>query len=78
MKNLSKIDRFYLILFGVLALLAIFVGTTLRGILTQWNRANDIKDTDLVSAEIRVNRGTLDQAYEYINNKKGVVLDLKE
>ena len=78
MKTLLKIDRYHIVLVGLGFVLALFVGLTLRNTLNQLNASGNIKNEDLVTGAVRINRQALDESFDYITNKKSNVLDLKD
>ena len=78
MKILLKIDRYHIVLVGLGVVLALFVGLTLRNTLNQLNASGNIKNEDLVTGTVRINRQALDESFDYITNKKSNVLDLKD
>ncbi|KKQ73776.1 MAG: hypothetical protein US96_C0053G0007 [Candidatus Woesebacteria bacterium GW2011_GWB1_38_5b] len=78
MKILLKIDRYHIVLVGLGVVLALFVGLTLRNTLNQLNASGNIKNEDLVTGTVRINRQALDESFDYITSKKSNVLDLKD
>jgi hypothetical protein len=74
-KILSKLDRFYLLLAGVLLVLLLLVIITFREIIHSLTMTN--KDSQKSTFALTgINKENLDKAYEMIFNKKIVSIDL--
>lgn len=74
-KPLMAIDRFYLILAGVLFILFLLVFFTFKEGFSAVKTAAEINE-EIIGAEVGINTENLNKAYEAAFNKKNVSLDL--
>jgi len=74
-KSLPVIDRFYLILAGVLIALLFLITFTLRGVFSAVKTAAEI-DKSLTGPKIGVDLDKLNQAYQAVFEKQNISLDL--
>lgn len=77
MKNLTKIDRFFVVCAIALLCLTFLIIFTLRGILSSIITANEIDEEAIGSIPV-VNEEQLNKAVEYTVKKEVKPLDLKE
>jgi len=67
MKVWDKLDKFYLIFFSVLAVLAVLVVFTFRGIFSAFLTAYEIDQPD--NTDIKINSDQLYEAYQFAFHK---------
>ena len=73
-KKLQEIDRFYLILAGVVLLLFVALVVSARGVVSSIANSNKIPEEAIIEAG--VDSIKLDEAYKSIHNKADKPLDL--
>ncbi len=72
----DKIDKFYLILALVLALMAILIIATFRGVFSAYLAAYEISEKD-VGVEVKVQKEALDEVYAWLTTKEPIPLQTK-
>lgn len=74
--NWAKIDKFYIVLFVILAAMAAVVIFTGRSIFTSFITAYEV-EPDALSTKLRIDTGKLNDAYSWVNNKQSVSLEVR-
>jgi len=76
MKKLFKIDKFYVVMFGVLVVVAIIVTIVFRFVFFNVAKSTQVDEEFLNANSPRLNNDNLDRAYGIIYNKQIPDLDL--
>ena len=76
MKAWRKLDKYYLMLFGVMLVLAALTIYTFRQIFSNILKAQETMD--IKESELKIDKGKLEEAYSKISEKKVVRLDVGE
>ena len=74
MKAWRKLDKYYLMLFGVMLVLAALTVYTFRQIFSNILKAQETMD--IKESELKIDKGKLEEAYSKISEKKVVRLDV--
>ena len=74
MKAWRKLDKYYLMLFGVMLVLAALTIYTFRQIFSNILKAQETMD--IKESELKIDKGKLEEAYSKISEKKVVRLDV--
>lgn len=77
MKTFKKIDKFYFVMMLVLAIVAVLVVYTFRGVFTSLAIAYDV-ETEIPDTELRIDKTRLDAARAAAFNKEIVKLERRE
>lgn len=72
----EKIDKFYLVLVGVLILMALLVILTFRSVFSAYLIAYELKQDELSNDET-VNETDLNSAYSFVFDKKTIPLEVR-
>ena len=76
MKAWRKLDKYYLMLFGLMLVLAALTIYTFRQIFSNILKAQETMD--FKEAELKIDKGKLEEAYSRISERKVVRLDVGE
>ena len=74
--NLAKIDKFYIVLAIILALMAVLVIFTFRTVFSAYNTASELSEGD-VAVNLRIDKGELEKARGWLENKESVSLEIR-
>lgn len=74
--NWAKIDKFYLVLSGVLILLAVMVIFTAQGIFSAFLTASELGQRD-AGKQLTIDARMLDEAYTFALEKEEVPLEIR-
>jgi hypothetical protein len=74
--NWAKIDKFYIILFVILAAMAAVVIFAGRSIFTSFITAYEV-EPDTLSTKLRIDTDKLDEATSWVNNKESIKLEVR-
>ena len=72
----AKIDKFYIALVFVLILMAILVIFTFKSIFSAFNTAYEI-DQGSIATELRVDKGRLEEAYDWVFKRGANPLEIR-
>lgn len=76
MKNLTKIDKYYVVLVILLLVMAFVTIAVLKGIFSSIEIAGEVDDSLLNATTPRIDKDKLQETLDKINNPKFVPLDL--
>ena len=74
MKAWRKLDKYYLMFFGVMLVLAVLTIYTFRQIFSNVVKAQETRD--FKESELKIDKGKLEEAYKKITEKKVVQLNV--
>jgi hypothetical protein len=74
----EKLDKFYITLIVVLIIMACLVIFTFRGVFSSVLTAYELGPEELSNTELKVDTVKIDEAYNYINKRNVITLEIRE